>query len=210
MSTITSKDGTQIFYKYRGDKSALPIVISHRWPLTADDWDNQMLFCIQHGYRVIAHDRRGHGRSSQSFKGNDMDTYANDLAALMEHLNVHNAVHIGHSTAGGQVVRYLARHGVKRVAKGVLVGAVPPVMLKKVSNPGGTPMDVFEACVRASRATGRTSTGTWRCRSSVSTVPAPRCRKACAASGGSKACKAPSGPRTSASRCSRKWTSPRT
>ena len=144
MSTITTKDGTQIFYKDWGDKSAQPIVFSHGWPLTADDWDNQMLFFVQHGYRVIAHDRRGHGRSSQSFKGNDMDTYSDDLAALMEHLNVHNAVHIGHSTGGGEVVRYLARHGVKRAAKGVLVGAVPPVMLKKASNPGGTPMDVFD------------------------------------------------------------------
>src|SRR6478672_696796 len=141
-STITVKDGTTIFYKDWG--SGQPIVFSHGWPLTADDWDGQMLFFGQQGYRVIAHDRRGHGRSSQTWDGNDMDTYADDLAALTEKLDLKNAVHVGHSTGGGEVARYIGRHGMKRVAKAVLIGAVPPLMLKTAANPGGLPMEVFD------------------------------------------------------------------
>ena len=142
MSTITTKDGTQIFYKDWGEGQ--PVVFSHGWPLSADAWDSQMLFLASHGYRAIAHDRRGHGRSSQPWDGNDMDTYAADLAALTEKLDLRNAIHIGHSTGGGEVVRYIGRHGTKRVAKAVLIGAVPPLMLKTAANPGGLPMDVFD------------------------------------------------------------------
>src|SRR5216684_2705202 len=142
MSTITVKDGTQIYYKDWG--KGQPIVFSHGWPLTADDWDGQMLFFGQRGYRVIAHDRRGHGRSTQTWDGNDMDTYADDLAQLTEKLDLKNAIHVGHSTGGGEVARYLGRHGSKRVAKAVLIGAVPPLMLKTAANPGGLPIDVFD------------------------------------------------------------------
>jgi non-heme chloroperoxidase len=142
VSTITTKDGTTIFYKDWG--KGPPIVFSHGWPLTADDWDAQMLFFGQQGFRVIAHDRRGHGRSTQTWNGNDMDTYADDLAQLVENLDLRSAIHVGHSTGGGEVVRYLARHGSKRVAKAVLIGAVPPIMLKTPSNPGGLPIEVFD------------------------------------------------------------------
>ena len=142
MSTITMKDGTQIYYKDWG--TGQPIVFSHGWPLTADDWDGQMLFFGQLGYRVIAHDRRGHGRSTQTWDGNDMDTYADDLAALTEKLDLKNAIHVGHSTGGGEVARYIGRHGTKRVAKAVLIGAVPPLMLKTAANPGGLPMEAFD------------------------------------------------------------------
>jgi non-heme chloroperoxidase len=142
MSTITTEDGTEIYYKDWG--SGQPIVFSHGWPLTADAWDSQMLFLGAHGYRVIAHDRRGHGRSSQPWNGNDMDTYADDLAALTEKLDLKEAIHIGHSTGGGEVARYIGRHGTKRVAKAVLIGAVPPLMLKTAANPGGLPLDVFD------------------------------------------------------------------
>ncbi len=152
MSTITTKDGTQIYYKDWG--KGQPIVFSHGWPLTADDWDAQMLFFGLRGYRVIAHDRRGHGRSSQTWDGNEMDTYADDLAALTEKLDLKNAVHIGHSTGGGEVARYLGRHGSKRVAKAVLIGAVPPQMLKTPSNPGGLPIAVFDG-IRAGVAGDR-------------------------------------------------------
>lgn len=141
-STITTTDGTQIFYKDWGEGQ--PIVFSHGWPLTADDWDAQMLFFGQQGYRVIAHDRRGHGRSSQTWNGNEMDTYADDLAALFEALDLKDAVMVGHSTGGGEVARYLGRHGSKRVAKAVLVSAVPPIMLKTENNPGGLPISVFD------------------------------------------------------------------
>ena len=142
MSTITTKDGTQIYYKDWG--TGQPIVFHHGWPLSADDWDAQMLFFLAHGYRVIAHDRRGHGRSSQTDTGNEMDTYAADVAQLAAHLKLKDAIHIGHSTGGGEVARYVARHGKGRVAKAVLIGAVPPIMLKTDKNPGGLPKEVFD------------------------------------------------------------------
>lgn len=143
MSTITTKDGTEIFYKDWG--AGQPIVFHHGWPLSADDWDAQMLFFLNHGFRVIAHDRRGHGRSSQTWTGNEMDTYAADVAELAAHLDLQNAVHIGHSTGGGEVAHYVARHGKERVAKAVLIGAVPPIMLKTDKNPGGLPIEVFDS-----------------------------------------------------------------
>ncbi len=150
MPFITTKDGTEIFYKDWG--SGQPIVFSHGWPLSADDWDTQMQFFLLQGFRVIAHDRRGHGRSSQTSSGHDMDHYADDLAALTEHLDLRDAVHIGHSTGGGEVARYLGRHGESRVAKAALVSAVPPVMVKKDSNPGGLPIAVFDGLRNAQAA----------------------------------------------------------
>jgi len=141
-SFITTKDGAQIFFKDWG--KGQPIVFSHGWPLTADAWDAQMLFLCMNGFRCIAHDRRGHGRSTQTFDGNEMDTYADDLSALVAALDLNKAVHIGHSTGGGEVARYLGRHGTKRAAKAVLIGAVPPIMLKTAANPGGLPMEVFD------------------------------------------------------------------
>ncbi len=142
MPTIPTKDGTQIFYKDWG--KGQPIVFSHGWPLTADDWDGQMLFFGQRGYRVIAHDRRGHGRSTQTWDGNDMDTYADDLAALTEKLGLKDAIHVGHSTGGGEVARYIGRHGSKRVGMAVLISAVPPLMVKTDKNPAGAPIEVFD------------------------------------------------------------------
>jgi non-heme chloroperoxidase len=142
MSRIKTNDGTEIFYKDWGEGQ--PLVFSHGWPLSADAWDSQMLFLASHGYRVIAHDRRGHGRSSQPWTLNDMDTYADDLAAITEALDLRSAIHVGHSTGGGEVVRHISRHGSKRVAKAVLIGAVPPLMLKTAANPGGLPMKVFD------------------------------------------------------------------
>jgi non-heme chloroperoxidase len=142
--TITTKDGTRIFYKDWGPKSATPIVFHHGWPLSADDWDNQMMFFLGHGYRVIAHDRRGHGRSTQTDTGNEMDTYAADVIELAKALDLKGAVHIGHSTGGGEVARYVARAEKGRVAKAVLIGAVPPIMLKSDKNPGGLPLEVFD------------------------------------------------------------------
>lgn len=153
MSTFTLNDGTEIYYKDWGHGQ--PIVFHHGWPLSADDWDAQMLFFLAQGFRVIAHDRRGHGRSTQTATGNDMDTYAADVAALVKHLDLKNAVHIGHSTGGGEVARYVARYGTGRVAKAVLIGAVPPLMLKTEKNPGGLPLEVFDgfrAQVAANRA----------------------------------------------------------
>jgi non-heme chloroperoxidase len=140
-STITTRDGTRIYYKDWG--SGQPIVFHHGWPLSADDWDAQMMFFLAHGYRVIAHDRRGHGRSSQTENGNDMDIYAADVGELAAHLDLRDAVHVGHSTGGGEVARYVARHGAGRVAGAVLIGAVPPIMVKSDRNPGGTPIEVF-------------------------------------------------------------------
>ena len=153
MSTITVKDGTTIYYKDWG--SGQPIVFSHGWPLSADDWDTQMLFFLNHGYRVIAHDRRGHGRSSQDGVGHDMDHYADDLAALIAHLNLKDAIHVGHSTGGGEVVRYLGRHGESRVAKAAIMSAVPPLMVKTAANPGGLPKQVFDD-LQAQLAASRT------------------------------------------------------
>src|ERR1700753_1378756 len=144
MPTGTSADGTEIFFKDWGPSSAQPVVFSHGWPLSADDWDTQMMFFLNHGYRVVAHDRRGHGRSAQVSEGHDMDHYADDLAAVVEHLDLHDAVHIGHSTGGGEVVRYLARHGESRVAKAVLISSVPPLMVQTEANPGGLPKSVFD------------------------------------------------------------------
>jgi len=142
MPTITTQDGVEIFYKDWG--SGQPIVFSHGWPLSADDWDAQLMFFCGQGFRVIAHDRRGHGRSSQVADGHDMDHYAADLAALTGHLDLKNAIHVGHSTGGGEVVRYVARHGAGRVAKAAILSAVPPLMVKTPSNPGGTPKEVFD------------------------------------------------------------------
>ncbi|HEV7735247.1 MAG TPA: alpha/beta hydrolase [Candidatus Binatia bacterium] len=142
MSTITTKDGTEIFYNDWG--TGQPVVFSHGWPLSADAFENQMFFLASHGYRCIAHDRRGHGRSGQPWQGNDMDTYADDLAALVDALDLTKAVHVGHSTGGGEVARYIGRHGTRRVAKAVLISAVPPLMLKTAANPGGLPIEVFD------------------------------------------------------------------
>jgi non-heme chloroperoxidase len=142
MSFVTAKDGTQIYYKDWG--SGPPIVFSHGWPLSADDWDGQMMFFLNHGYRVIAHDRRGHGRSTQTADGHTMDHYADDLATLTEHLDLRNAIHVGHSTGGGEVVHYLAHHGESRVLKASIISAVPPLMVQTPANPGGLPKAVFE------------------------------------------------------------------
>ncbi|MBM7405386.1 MULTISPECIES: alpha/beta fold hydrolase [Sphingomonas] len=145
MATITTKDGTEIFYKDLGSKDAQPVVFHHGWPLSADDWDNQMLFFLGEGYRVIAHDRRGHGRSTQTDTGNEMDTYAADVAELVNALDLKDAIHVGHSTGGGEVAHYVARAEPGRVAKAVLIGAVPPVMVKSDTNPDGVPIELFDS-----------------------------------------------------------------
>ena len=150
MPTITTGDGTEIFYKDWG--SGQPIVFSHGWPLSSDDWDTQLMYFLLHGYRVIAHDRRGHGRSAQVANGHDMDHYADDLAAVTAHLDLHDAVHVGHSTGGGEVVRYIARHGESRVAKAVLISSVPPLMVQTPANPGGLPKSVFDGFVQSAKA----------------------------------------------------------
>ncbi|MGO8102242.1 alpha/beta fold hydrolase [Rhizobium leguminosarum] len=144
MTSITTSDGVQLFYKDWGPKSAQPIVFHHGWPLSSDDWDNQMLFFLGKGFRVIAHDRRGHGRSSQVSDGHDMDHYASDVAAMIDYLDLRNAIHVGHSTGGGEAARYVARYGKGRVAKLILIAAVPPLMLKTGANPGGLPIEVFD------------------------------------------------------------------
>ncbi|MEV7897084.1 alpha/beta fold hydrolase [Streptomyces cyaneofuscatus] len=154
MSKVTTSDGTSIFYKDWGPRDGQPVVFHHGWPLSADDWDNQMLFFLAEGYRVIAHDRRGHGRSSQSQSGHEMDTYAADVTAVTDALDLREAVHIGHSTGGGEVARYVARAKPGRVAKAVLVGAVPPIMVRTPSNPGGLPIEVFDG-FRASLVANR-------------------------------------------------------
>jgi non-heme chloroperoxidase len=141
---VVSRDKTRIFYKDWGPRNAQPIVFHHGWPLSSDDWDNQMLFFLSKGYRVIAHDRRGHGRSDQVSDGHDMDHYAADVASVVKHLDLRNAIHVGHSTGGGEAAKYAARHGKDRVAKLVLIGAVPPIMVKSASNPGGLPIEVFD------------------------------------------------------------------
>ncbi|WP_438754911.1 alpha/beta fold hydrolase [Pararhizobium sp. O133] len=151
---VTAKDGTVIFYKDWGPKDGEPIVFHHGWPLSSDDWDNQMLFFLSKGYRVVAHDRRGHGRSGQVSEGHDMDHYASDVAAVVEHLDLRNAVHVGHSTGGGEATRYTAKHGKGRVSKLVLIGAVPPIMIKTAENPGGLPVDIFDG-FRAALAANR-------------------------------------------------------
>lgn len=154
-SSVVTKDGVRMFFKDWGPKNAQPLVFHHGWPLSADDWDAQMLFFVQKGFRVVAHDRRGHGRSTQVSDGHDMDHYAADVSAVVEHLDLRNAVHIGHSTGGGEAARYVARHGASRTAKLVLIGAVPPIMVKTASNPGGLPLEVFDgfrAALAANRA----------------------------------------------------------
>ena len=160
MAEFTTQDGTQIFFKDWG--SGQPIVFSHGWPLSSDDWDAQMMFFLHHGYRVIAHDRRGHGRSAQVSEGNDMDHYADDLADLTQHLDLHDAIHIGHSAGGGEVARYVGRHGESRVAKVVLVSAVTPSVLQTDANPAGGPRQPSRAFRRRWRRTARSSTGPWR------------------------------------------------
>jgi non-heme chloroperoxidase len=144
MSAVTTRDGTQIYFKDWGPRDGRPLVFHHGWPLSADDWDNQMLYFVARGYRVVAHDRRGHGRSTQVSDGHDMDHYAADAAAVAEHLGLRDAVHIGHSTGGGEATRYVARHGKGRVARLVLISAVPPLMVKTAANPGGMPLDAFD------------------------------------------------------------------
>jgi non-heme chloroperoxidase len=152
MPTVTTKDGTEIYYKDWG--AGRPVVFSHGWPLSSDAWEDQMLFLAGHGYRCVAHDRRGHGRSDQPWNGNEMDTYADDLAALTEKLDLQGAIHVGHSTGGGEVARYIGRHGAKRVAAAVLIGAVPPIMVRTPANPGGLPIEVFDQ-IRESVRTDR-------------------------------------------------------
>jgi non-heme chloroperoxidase len=154
VAIITTKDGTQIYYKDWG--RGQPVVFSHGWPLSADAWEDQMIFLADRGFRCIAHDRRGHGRSSQPWQGNEMNTYADDLSTLVEKLDLKNAIHVGHSTGGGEVARYIARHGTKRVAKAVLIGAVPPLMLKTAANPNGTPIEAFDQ-IRAAVLADRSS-----------------------------------------------------
>ena len=188
MSTITVKDGTTIFYKDWG--SGPVVTFSHGWPLCSDAWDGQMLFLAQNGFRVVAHDRRGHGRSSQAWSGNDMNGYADDLAALIEALDLTDVTMVGHSTGGGEVARYIGRHGTKRVAAAVLIGAVPPVMVKSAANPDGVPIEVFDG-LRSGVAKDRSQF--WKTSPSCSTAPigqARKSRRGCWISSGYGACRA--------------------
>lgn len=183
---ITTGDGTEIFYKDWG--TGQPIVFSHGWPLSADDWDNQLLFFLSKGYRVVAHDRRGHGRSSQTGDGHDMDHYADDLKAVVDHLDLRDCIHVGHSTGGGEVVHYLARHGEDRAAKAALLCAVPPLMVKTEANPEGLPKEVFDGSRRSSRRTAPASTAISRpARSTGSTAPASSPPKRPSRTGGARA-----------------------
>ena len=200
MTTITTEDGTRIYYKDWGE--GRPVVFSHGWPLNADAWESQMVFLAQNGYRTIAHDRRGHGRSSQPSGGNEMDTYADDLAQLFEDLDLRDAVMVGHSTGGGEVTRYIGRYGTSRVAKAVLVDAVPPLLLKTEANPDGLPKEAFDD-LRAQVAGPAAP-------SSAPTGPMPRFPRASRTPSGFKRCRPASRTCTSASRRSRRRTSPRT
>ena len=185
MGTITTSDGIEIFYKDWG--TGQPIVFSHGWPLSSDDWDTQLMFFLGHGYRVVAHDRRGHGRSTQSGDGHDMDHYADDLLAVVEHLDLRDAVHIGHSTGGGEVVRYFARHGEGRAAKAVLISSVPPLMLKTEANPGGLPKRCSTTCRPSRRPTAPSSTATCpRAPSTASTARGSSPSRASFRTGGAK------------------------
>ena len=208
MPYSTAPDGAQTFYKDWG--AGQPVVFSHGWPLNADAWDVEMKLVADHGFRAIAHDRRGHGRSSQTWDGNDMDTYAADLAALIAALDLDDVILVGHSTGGGEVVRYAARHGAGRVAKIVTAGAVPPIMVKSESNPEGTPIEAFDEIGPEFSPTARSSTGTCLHRSSEPTGKARRFPKASAISSGGSGCKSGSRAPTTASEPSRRPTSPRT
>ena len=178
MNSVTTKDGISIYFKDWGPRGAQPVVFHHGWPLSGDDWDTQMLFFLENGYRVIAHDRRGHGRSSQVGDGHDMDHYAADVAAVISHLDLRNAIHIGHSTGGGEATRYVARHGQGRVAKLVLIGAVPPLMLRTTANPGGLPIRSSTASASSSRPIAHSSIAILRADPSMATTGRARtCRR---------------------------------
>ena len=208
MGTITTSDGTEIYYKDWGEGPV--VTFSHGWPLSADAWDGQLQFLAENGYRAVAHDRRGHGRSSQPANGNDMDTYADDLAALIEELDLRDATLVGHSTGGGEVARYIGRHGTSRVAKAALISAVPPIMIQSDSNPEGLPIKVFDDIRAAWPMIGRSSTRTWRPRSTAPTCRGPKSPREYSISSGSGACSLDKRMHMSASRPFRKRTSERT
>jgi len=207
MPTITTRDGTQIYYKDWG--SGQPVVFSHGWPLSADAWEDHMLFLASNGYRCIAHDRRGHGRSSQPWNGNDMDTYAADLAALVEKLDLKSAIHVGHSTGGGEVARYIGRHGTKRVAKAVLISAITPLMLKTAANPGGTPIEAFDQLRTATLADRSQFLRDLSAPFYGANRPGATVSQGLLTPSGCKGCCADSSASTNASRCSPRQTLPR-